>query len=202
MSSHHIVRDEQEPALLLLDPFPDKEIVSNLLEWSPTVITSVDLVEKFISFGFKVDVVLCPKERMDEQNQLLIHHSPIQLLSYDDGASLIHTSIYYLRARRHSALSVVAPKVDDTILNMYNELEGTFKLIFFRSNFKWYRCPGTSFKKWVPKTKVFRVLSTSGLEVRMNSIAIGLNNDQIICEDEGSLEIKSSGSFWLGERIK
>ena len=50
MSSHHIVREKQEPALLVLglDDFPD-ELLGQLLEWSPTVIVTADTVEPGIT---------------------------------------------------------------------------------------------------------------------------------------------------------
>ena len=56
MSSHHIVREKQEPALLVLglDNFPD-ELLGQLLEWSPTVITTSQTAEKLVVNGTKID---------------------------------------------------------------------------------------------------------------------------------------------------
>lgn len=54
MSSHHIVREKQEPALLVLsmDAF-DEEMLGQLLEWSPTVICSTGTAEKLDASGIK-----------------------------------------------------------------------------------------------------------------------------------------------------
>ncbi len=59
MSSHHIVREKQEPALLImsLDGF-ESENLGQLLEWSPTVIVHEDLYELADSLALKVDGVL------------------------------------------------------------------------------------------------------------------------------------------------
>lgn len=59
MSSHHIVKEKQEPALYIHDLGTfDEEYLGQLLEWSPTVIVNGAIYEKVISLGLKVDVVL------------------------------------------------------------------------------------------------------------------------------------------------
>jgi thiamine pyrophosphokinase len=59
MSSHHIVREKQEPALLVLgmDNFSD-ELLGQLLEWSPTVIATEIMAEKLNANGIKIDCVI------------------------------------------------------------------------------------------------------------------------------------------------
>ena len=58
MSSHHIIRDEQEPALYIhaADNFT-LEAMGDLLEWSPTVLVSPAALKKVVDFGMKVDAV-------------------------------------------------------------------------------------------------------------------------------------------------
>ena len=59
MSSHHIIREKQEPALLIVDLLDfDLENLGQLLEWSPTVIVLKDAVEKVYSLGLKIDVII------------------------------------------------------------------------------------------------------------------------------------------------
>ena len=59
MSSHHIVREKQEPALLILglDDFSE-EMLGQLLEWSPTVITTPLTAEQINTYGIKIDVII------------------------------------------------------------------------------------------------------------------------------------------------
>lgn len=59
MSSHHIVKEKQEPALYIHEfgNF-DEEHLGQLLEWSPTVIVAATEYEKVVSLGVKVDVVV------------------------------------------------------------------------------------------------------------------------------------------------
>ena len=59
MSSHHIVKEKQEPALYIheLGSF-NEEYLGQLLEWSPTLIVLATAYEKVVSLGIKVDIVI------------------------------------------------------------------------------------------------------------------------------------------------
>jgi hypothetical protein len=59
MSSHHIVREKQEPALYIHELLDfNEEYLGQLLEWSPTVLVLASSYEKVVSLGIKVDVVV------------------------------------------------------------------------------------------------------------------------------------------------
>ena len=56
MSSHHIVRDEQEPALLIDDASVIHfEFVELLLEWSPRVMVTSNAIDEVLNWGVKID---------------------------------------------------------------------------------------------------------------------------------------------------
>jgi thiamine pyrophosphokinase len=59
MSSHHIVRDDQEPALIIANGAScDPELLGQLLEWSPLVIVLDSAMERVMKLDIKVDVLL------------------------------------------------------------------------------------------------------------------------------------------------
>lgn len=58
MSSHHIVRENQEPALVVADFHAlDSEQLGQLLEWSPMIVTDAANVDFLLAEGIKVDIV-------------------------------------------------------------------------------------------------------------------------------------------------
>lgn len=58
MSSHHIVRENQEPALLVEDFHAlSAEYLGQILEWSPTIITNEENLDYFLAQGIKVDIL-------------------------------------------------------------------------------------------------------------------------------------------------
>lgn len=207
MSSHHIVRDEQEPALLLLDhQNADDEVISNLLEWSPTVITSSQLVEKFTSYGFKVDVVLCPVDELDYWKNALLHHSPIKLLTYNEGDNLIETAIYYLRSLKYSALNAIITDFEETALDSLIAFLQDLDIIFYQDGYKWHYCKDGFFSKWVPFGKFFRLFDASeikmSLEGEISNFEMKNGFYEALCQQEGMAKLQSNGAFWLGEGIK
>lgn len=59
MSSHHIVKEKQEPALYIHEVGNfNEEYLGQLLEWSPTLIVLASEYEKVVSFGLKIDIVI------------------------------------------------------------------------------------------------------------------------------------------------
>ncbi len=59
MSSHHVVRDNQEPALIIANGEScDLSLVLDLLEWSPTVVVLDGAMHRVLDFQIKCDVWL------------------------------------------------------------------------------------------------------------------------------------------------
>ena len=57
MSSHHFVKEGQEPALFILDNIPF-QYAESLLEWVPLVMVADRALENVLHWGIKIDVVL------------------------------------------------------------------------------------------------------------------------------------------------
>src|SRR6187402_1178512 len=108
MSSHHIVREKQEPALLVLgmDNFED-ELLGQLLEWSPTVIVTEPMAEKLNAYGIKIDWIITDS---NDDIQSDVKQLPLK------QASIIHTAFDFLIDSNYSAVNVVT---DDLVLTDY-----------------------------------------------------------------------------------
>ncbi|WP_207428521.1 thiamine pyrophosphokinase [Pedobacter sp. SYSU D00535] len=76
MSSHHIVREKQEPALLIMDLEGfNYENLGQLLEWSPTVVVDEKVYENVDSLGIKVDAIISKELSPDLQDNTLVIHT-------------------------------------------------------------------------------------------------------------------------------
>ena len=59
MSSHHIVRDDQEPALIIANGASCSfELLGQLLEWSPIVVVLDNAIDRVLQLDIKIDVLL------------------------------------------------------------------------------------------------------------------------------------------------
>lgn len=99
MSSHHIIREKQEPALLImnLDGF-HPENLGQLLEWSPTVIVSEDVFEEVDSMGIKIDGVVSKSLTFTGQPETLIIHTENDPLQ---------DALKYLTGEQYPAVNII-----------------------------------------------------------------------------------------------
>ncbi|MFN8357451.1 MAG: thiamine diphosphokinase [Spirosomataceae bacterium] len=126
MSSHHIVREDQEPALVIANGERcSTELLGQLLEWSPFVVVLDGAIHRVRQLGIKVDALLGDfdrneldfKEIMAEQHPIEIVHTP------DQDKTDLEKAFDFLIERGHKAVNVVwatGRRADHSITNMTN----------------------------------------------------------------------------------
>ncbi|WP_413670230.1 thiamine diphosphokinase [Mucilaginibacter sp. Mucisp86] len=156
MSSHHIVREKQEPALLVLsmDTF-DEEMLGQLLEWSPTVICTTDTAEKLDASGIKVDWIIGDGDAGDLQ-------SDVKLMPLDKDNNAAGTALKYLVTHNYPSVNVITDTLDLKDFLFYAD---KINLVIFQAQQKVYPVnPG--FSKWKPAGEFIELLShPSGLQL-------------------------------------
>lgn len=145
MSSHHIVREKQEPALYIhhFGTF-DEEYLGQLLEWSPTVIVAAHQYEKAVSLGLKVDVVIGHIEHLQVQENTLMIFSPIDKLE---------TAVKYLISEKFPAVNIISQE------NKFDDLApylAEINIVLFTETEKSYPVK-PSFSVWKPAGHIFKI---------------------------------------------
>jgi thiamine pyrophosphokinase len=148
MSSHHIVREKQEPALLILslDNFSD-ELLGQLLEWSPTIIVTPDVAEKLQAFCIKIDHVLTNGSAMQPQ-------SDVNLLPVGEDTETI-AGLEYLIEQDYSAVNIITDVLE---LNEYLIYIDKIDIVVFHHNLKIYAI-SSGFRKWKPAGENIHIIS-------------------------------------------
>lgn len=171
MSSHHIIREKQEPALYIhyLGAF-DEEYLGQLLEWSPTLIVSAAVYEKVISLGLKVDVVVNSNDQDFQENTKVIYAQSEELDAVLD----------YLIAEKYPAVNVIDSKSNLRELGSYIE---EISIVVFTETEKSYAIK-SGFKVWKPKGSIFNIdvisyFETSNLKQTENN-AFEVINDGFV----------------------
>ena len=157
MSSHHIVRDDQEPALIIANGAScSEELMGQLLEWSPLVIVLDSAIERVLELGIKVDVLLGdfdrgfnPEYYLEKQYPLEIVHTPNQ-----DKTDL-EKAFDYLIKKGHKAVNVIwatGKRADHTITNITSivKFRNQLKIVLLDDHSKIFLLPNT-FEKWYTK---------------------------------------------------
>ena len=157
MSSHHVVRDQQEPALLIENSAAlDFAMVQSLLEWSPTVIVVEDALTQVMDWGIKIDVVVAEFKSMDLLKPQLKSQSPVKLLGFENGNQL-QNAYQYLLDEGYSAVNILADIFNSQVLNLAKLYDREIDSVIFNSNQKWIYSRLGFFEKWVNPGQLFAV---------------------------------------------
>jgi thiamine pyrophosphokinase len=123
MSSHHIIRDGQEPALIIANGEAcSRNLLDQLLEWSPIVMVLDGAIDRVIPLGIKIDILAGdfdrdkdPKEILQYQNSVEIIHTP------DQDKTDLEKGIELLIERGNTFINIIwatGRRADHTINNM------------------------------------------------------------------------------------
>ena len=164
MSSHHIVRDDQEPALIIANGAScNEELLGQLLEWSPLVVVLDSAIERVIDLNIKVDVVLGDFDRDFNPYELLKSQYPIEIVhTPDQNKTDLEKAFDYLIERKIPAVNVVwatGKRADHTITNLttivrYRDL---LKIVILDNHSKVFVLP-KKFEKWYPADTIISLI--------------------------------------------
>jgi thiamine pyrophosphokinase len=123
MSSHHIIRDAQEPALIIANGEACSfELLGELLEWSPLVIVLDSAINRVLELGIKVDVLLGDFDRDFDAEKIRQEQYPIEIIyAPDQNKTDLDKAFDYLIGRGFPAVNVVwatGRRADHTITNI------------------------------------------------------------------------------------
>ena len=157
MSSHHIVRDKQEPALIIADGEECSfDLLGQLLEWSPFIVVLDGAIIRVLELGIKVDVLLGDFDRLGQkldeikkiQHPLEIIHTP------DQDKTDLEKAFEFLIQRGHKAANVVwatGKRADHTISNITQLIKYKNQLqVVILDNHSRVFCLNSNFRKWYP----------------------------------------------------
>ena len=154
MSSHHIVRDDQEPALIIANGASCcSELLGQLLEWSPLVIVLDSAIERVFELGIKVDVLLGDFDRGFDPDYYREKQYPIEIIHKpNQNKTDLEKAFDYLIEKGHQAANVVwatGKRADHTITNLTTivNYRNKLKIVLLDDHSKVHLLP-LKFEKW------------------------------------------------------
>lgn len=125
MSSHHIVREKQEPALIIANGEAcDRELLDQLLEWSPVIVVLDNAIYRVLELGIKIDVWLGDFDDDHDFDAIRESQYPIKIVhAQDQDKTDLEKAIEYLIANEFAAANIVwatGRRADHCITNITN----------------------------------------------------------------------------------
>ncbi|MDR6734013.1 hypothetical protein [Sphingobacterium sp. 2149] len=191
MSSHHIVRENQEPALLIEDLFLiDGEDLGQLLEWSPTIIIEEGTMDLLDARGYKFDIVFT-------QNAINASQENLKVISYD--VAFLKDAIEYLIAHHYKAVNIVSDQLD---LGYYRAYLEQINIVLFSNGFRYYFVK-TGFTKWKAEGERILIVSADKDEDIKYTGLTKINDEEYEMENDGLfiLEFSHVKYILIGEKI-
>ena len=195
MSSHHFVREGQEPALFILEP-TNYSAAEGLLEWAPLVIVSEASLDEVLLWGIKIDVVLGRPQRVEELTAKLIDQAPVKVLA--GGEDVIESALQFLNAFGQPAVSIIAKDFSEHIRTKIEAVAHRVQVTVRTGTQKWALIHSGNFKKWYQAGSLI-AFSEKDLAAGISSIKREQNGYELT-EDQW-ISIDSPKPFWIGEFI-
>jgi len=189
MSSHHIVREKQEPALVIANGEScSSELLGQLLEWSPFVVVLDSAIHRVMSLGIKVDVLLGDFDREIDLEEIEQSQYPIEIIhTPDQDKTDLEKAFDFLINRGFPAANVVwatGRRADHCITNMTNIIRYKSKLSIviiddYSVIYPLLPSPAT-FEKWYVKgSQISLIPIGEAVNIRTKNLLYELDNEQL-----------------------
>lgn len=209
MSSHHIVREKQEPALIIANGEAcSEELLGQLLEWSPFIVVLDHAIYRVLDLGIKVDVWMGDFDQEHDFELIRSRQEPIEIIATpDQNKTDLEKAIDFLIERGFPAANIVwatGRRADHAITNITNlvRYKNSIRLVLFDDYSKIFPLKGV-FEKWyvagtpislIPVGEVAGIV-TSGLKYNLldETLTLGYrtgNSNE--AESDGMVRIAAS----------
>ena len=201
MSSHHIVREKQEPALIIANGEAcQEELLGQLLEWSPYVVVLDHAIYRVLDLGIKADAWLGDFDHDHDFDAVLARQYPLEIVpAPDQDKTDLEKAIEFLIGRGFPAANIVwatGRRADHAITNMTNlvRYKDQIRLVMYDDFSKIFPLTGT-YEKWytagtplslIPVGEV-RGITTSGLKYNLHEGTLTLgyrsgNSNEVLAD--------------------
>lgn len=186
MSSHHIIREDQEPALIIANGLAcSDELLGQLLEWSPLVVVLDAAVHRVLELGIKIDVLLGDFDRGINLEEIKSLQSPIEIIEApNQNKTDLEKAFDFLIERGHKAVNVVwatGKRADHTFANicLLANYKNLLKIVILDDYSKIFML-SSHFEKWYEKSTPISLIPLGKVEeIFTQNLKYNLTNESL-----------------------
>jgi hypothetical protein len=195
MSSHHFVRDGQEPALFVLEKIPFSQ-VQPLLEWAPFILVSGRVLDEVIAWGIKIDAVICEEEDEPEILEQLGGMQFVETTTYKNASTLLMDGLKFLQHKKQEGVNITVTN-GSLFISQLTACTPGISIVLHDSRMRWFPVSGT-FQKWMPAGSEF-ILHKQNQEQILTLSGFVEDGTRLRLEKDGMGSVSSPQQFWIGE---
>jgi hypothetical protein len=193
MSSHHFVKEGQEPALLIMSNV-SMERTQPLLEWSPLILVAAEALEKVLSWGIRVDAVVLSHHDEQYVRQRLSEFQAVDLILITNNDDLLPACVGFATRRLHSELNILCHHLEEVL--SYMRHTDVMRMTVLADDYRWIFA--RSYRKWVSAGTLFKIdAGDNEPEVRVSGLV--WRAESMMAEKDGFICVSSPNPLWIGE---
>lgn len=193
MSSHHFVKEGQEPALLIMDG-ASFETVAGLLEWAPLVMVMDNALDQVLTWGIKIDIVFGTTSAESDLKDKLIDQMPVKIFTAEDEP--INLVMPLVNAQRQHELSIVThDRYADRARQIFSPWMASARIVIFTESRKWMYIADGNFQKWFAAGS--SLITDHAVDARVENIALSGMKGTVTAD--GPVRIEAPRPFWIAE---
>ncbi len=198
MSSHHIVTENQEPAIIITDSEFDITVLEGLLEWgSKLIVVDSSLKKVVVDLGIKVDEVICRLQEVEKVKKLLEIQYPHYQLFVHEETTIEEIVCGYLNGQRNFSFNILTN--NEGLITNTNVYSGLKQIVVYQKKYRGnYVLKGASFSKWFVKDSLLEVVSVGNREGKYHTSNLkSTTKGSFKVIENGVAEIKANNGDFL-----
>lgn len=186
MSSHHFVKDKQEPALIIANGQEcNDELLGQLLEWNPFVVVLDNAIYRVLDKGIKPDLWMGDFDANHDFESIKARLYPLEIIHTPNQEKTdLEKALDLLVERGYPAVNIVwatGRRADHTITNITNLVrhKNDIRVVMFDDHSKIFPLQ-TSFEKWYPAGTILSLIPVGTAEgITTEGLKYELSNDSL-----------------------
>jgi hypothetical protein len=188
VSSHHFVKEGQEPALFISTDV-SYDAIKSLLEWSPFVVVTEDVAERVFSWGIKVDAVISASP---SPSGIEVQPETAWFSSTD----LLVGGLNLLIENGQKEVYVVARSISD-VDRLRAPQNIDMNIIVISPPLRWVHVKHT-FTRWLQAGSCLQLFPReAAAEIQLSGLTF--SGKELIADKDGLVSVESATDIWLGE---
>jgi len=192
MSSHHFVKEGQEPALFILDNIAFR-YAESLLEWVPLVMVADVVLENVLQWGIKIDVVLQSKHAIELIEDLIKDQGPVETLRCDKD-HVVAIGLQYFAHNGFDAVNLLSVP-DEIIFQEAEKSAHQLQVGIYSEQEKWSLISTGKFEKWMPAGSAFLIRGAEPVQTE----GVAKKGESWQTMASGIVTFRADSAFWVGE---
>jgi hypothetical protein len=194
MSSHHFVKEGQEPALFILDEV-SLQVIEPLLEWVPLIVVADDIVDHALQWGIKIDVVLQHFHSVELLQEKLQGQLPIHILP--GTGKVITRGLQFLNDSNQSSVNLAITTPTEDIIREIESVANLLQVSIYSGREKWLYVTSCKFEKWMDEGQIISIRSDPAMNVETKGLMRYGSGWQTT--HSGLVTLESKAPFWIRE---